>query len=99
RANGTARRAPSPYETEDDVLPPLGSVDLALDVSGETVARVAERIADRLGLHADAGAGADEESAVGRLGAAGSVPLTIVAEGVDYAADPLALVEFSGLLA
>ncbi|MEW2035020.1 serine protease [Streptomyces roseifaciens] len=95
RANGTARRPPSAYETEDDVLPPLGSVDLALDVSGETVARVAERIADRLGLRpAD-----DEESPVGRLGAARSVPLTIVAEGVDYAADPLALVEFTGLLA
>ncbi|MFE5871166.1 trypsin-like peptidase domain-containing protein [Streptomyces roseifaciens] len=95
RANGTSRRPPSAYETEDDVLPPLGSVDLALDVSGETVARVAERIADRLGLRpAD-----DEESPVGRLGAARSVPLTIVAEGVDYAADPLALVEFTGLLA
>ncbi|MFC5149406.1 trypsin-like peptidase domain-containing protein [Streptomyces aureoversilis] len=94
-ANGASRRPPSAYETEDDVLPPLGSVDLALDVSGETVARVAERIADRLGLRA----ADDEESPVGRLGAARSVPLTIVAEGVDYAADPLALVEFTGLLA
>ncbi|WP_190021701.1 trypsin-like peptidase domain-containing protein [Streptomyces hiroshimensis] len=95
RANGTSRRPPPPYETEDDVLPPLGSVDLALDVSGETVARVAERVADRLGLRAADGEG----SAVGRLGAARSVPLTIVAEGVDYAVAPLALVEFTGLLA
>ncbi|MGK5549868.1 hypothetical protein ACSNOH_34900, partial [Streptomyces sp. URMC 127] len=106
--NGTARRPPSPHEPspyeqgspvpeepDDDLLPPVGSVDLALDVSGETVAKVAGRVADRLGL-SPAG---DEGSAVGLLGAARAVPLTIVAEGVDYAADPLALVEFTDLLA
>ncbi|MEV5377060.1 serine protease [Streptomyces nondiastaticus] len=95
--NGTARRPPSPYgpeEEPDDLLPPVGSVDLALDVSGETVADVAARVADRLGL-SPAG---DDGSAVGLLGAA-AVPLTIVAEGVDYAAAPLALVEFTDLLA
>ncbi|CAM5511465.1 trypsin-like peptidase domain-containing protein [Streptomyces abikoensis] len=100
--NGTARRPPSPYEhapapeePDDDLLPPVGSVDLALDVSGETVAKVAGRVADRLGLSPAGGEG----SAVGLLGAAGAVPLTIVAEGVDYAADPVALVEFADLLA
>ncbi|WP_424891974.1 trypsin-like peptidase domain-containing protein [Streptomyces sp. XH2] len=100
--NGAARRPPSPYEPpspvpeepDDGPLPPVGSVDLALDVSGETVAGVAGRVADRLGL-SPAG---DDGSAVGLLGAA-AVPLTIVAEGVDYAADPLALVEFADLLA
>ncbi|PSJ24270.1 serine protease [Streptosporangium nondiastaticum] len=95
--NGTARRPPSPYgpdEEPDDLLPPVGSVDLALDVSGETVADVAARVADRLGL-SPAG---EDGSAVGLLGAA-AVPLTIVAEGVDYAAAPLALVEFTDLLA
>ncbi|WP_367134788.1 MULTISPECIES: S1 family peptidase [Streptomyces] len=99
--NGTARRPPSPYEPpgpeepDDGLLPPVGSVDLALDVSGETVAGVAGRVADRLGLSPTG----DDGSAVGLLGGAGAVPLTIVAEGVDYAADPLALVEFTDLLA
>ncbi|MFF7730593.1 trypsin-like peptidase domain-containing protein [Streptomyces sp. NPDC008001] len=100
-ADATAPAGPAPPrhrpepEEPDDLLPPVGSVDLALDVSGETVAQVAGRVADRLGL-SPAG---DGGSAVGLLGGTGAVPLTIVAEGVDYAADPLALVEFGDLLA
>ncbi|MGA5129500.1 trypsin-like peptidase domain-containing protein [Streptomyces olivoreticuli] len=78
----------------DDTVPPVGSVDLALDVSGETVALFAERVADRLGLRTGGGDGG-----VGRFGDIRAVPLTIVAEGVDYAADPVALVEFTDLLA
>ncbi|MEU5431416.1 serine protease [Streptomyces olivoreticuli] len=78
----------------DDTVPPVGSVDLALDVSGETVALFAERVADRLGLRTGGG-----DCAVGRFGDIRAVPLTIVAEGVDYAADPVALVEFTDLLA
>ncbi|MEU3756612.1 serine protease [Streptomyces olivoreticuli] len=78
----------------DDTVPPVGSVDLALDVSGETVALFAERVADRLGLRTGGGDGG-----VGRFGDIRAVPLTIVAEGVDFAADPVALVEFTDLLA
>ncbi|MGW2370252.1 trypsin-like peptidase domain-containing protein [Streptomyces sp. NPDC001667] len=78
----------------DDTVPPVGSVDLALEVSGETVAQFAERVADRLGLRTGNG-----DSVVGRFGDIRAVPLTIVAEGVDYAADPVALVEFTDLLA
>ncbi|MFD0382911.1 hypothetical protein ACFQ2B_12620 [Streptomyces stramineus] len=74
-------------------MPPVGSVDLALDVSGATVAQVADRVADRLGLRSGDG------RTVGRFGGIRSVPLTVVAEGVDYAEDPVALVEFTDLLA
>ncbi|MBB5119977.1 hypothetical protein AF335_23075 [Streptomyces eurocidicus] len=99
---GTARPGGSPGPPRtlrpprpvDETVPPVGSVDLALDVSGETVAHVAERVADRLGLHTGDGA-----TAVGRFGEIRTVPLTVVAEGVDYAADPMALVEFTDLLA
>ncbi|MCD9144398.1 S1 family peptidase [Streptomyces albireticuli] len=93
-------RSPGPPRTlrpplpVDETVPPVGSVDLALDVSGETVAQVAERVADRLGLHTGDGA-----TAVGRFGEIRTVPLTVVAEGVDYAEDPMALVEFTDLLA
>ncbi|ARZ69586.1 serine protease [Streptomyces sp. HU2014] len=85
-----------PPRPADETVPPIGSVDLALDVSGGTVAHVAERVADRLGLHTGDGDGA---TAVGRFGEIRTVPLTVVAEGVDYAEDPMALVEFTDLLA
>ncbi|MFC5721726.1 trypsin-like peptidase domain-containing protein [Streptomyces gamaensis] len=77
----------------DGTVPPLGSVDLALDVSGVTVAGLAWRAADRLGFRGGGG------EAVQWLGRARSVPLTIVAEGVDHAERPAALVEFTGVLA
>ncbi|MBT2382147.1 serine protease [Streptomyces sp. ISL-11] len=90
---GSARSAGCGTDAPDTV-PPVGSVDLALDVSGATVAMVAERVADRLGLRTGNG-----ECAVGRFGEIRAVPLTIVAEGVDYAEDPLALMEFADILA
>ncbi|GAA0471940.1 serine protease [Streptomyces sp. NPDC046215] len=92
--NGTPHPcAPGPPHDTDSTVPPVGSVDLALDVSGATVAQVADRVADRLGLRSGDG------RTVGRFGGIRSVPLTVVAEGVDYAEDPVALVEFTDLLA
>ncbi|MCC3772203.1 serine protease, partial [Streptomyces sp. UNOC14_S4] len=67
-------------------------------VSGGSVARFAARVADRLGLPTGEGEG-EGESAVGRFAGIRRVPLTVVAEGVDYAAEPVALVEFADLLA
>jgi hypothetical protein len=73
--------------------PPLGSVDLAIDVTGRTDTEVALRVADRMDLRAPG-----DSSPLSRI-RANAVPLTIVAVGLDRAQDQDALVRFMKLLA
>ncbi|MCQ8195118.1 S1 family peptidase [Streptomyces rugosispiralis] len=74
-------------------VPPLGSVDLAIDVTKRTDTEVALRVADRMDLRSPG-----DTSPLSRV-RANAVPLTIVAVGVDRARDPEALVGFMKLLA
>ncbi|MFI0780295.1 serine protease [Streptomyces sp. NPDC021212] len=74
-------------------VPPLGSVDLAIDVTGRTDTEVALRVADRMDVRSPGDA-----SPLSRI-RAGAVPLTIVAVGLDRASDPEALIGFMKLLA
>lgn len=74
-------------------VPPLGSVDLAIDVAGRTDIEVARRVADRLDLRSPGDA-----SPLSRI-RANAVPLTVVAVGLDRASDPEALIRFMKLLA
>jgi Trypsin-like peptidase domain len=74
-------------------VPPVGSLDLAIDVRGRTVDDVATRVADRLGMPRLARMPARE-----RLGG-GELRLTIVVVGADRAADPMALLDFLDRLA
>ncbi len=74
-------------------VPPLGSVDLAIDVTRRTDTEVALRVADRMDLRSPG-----DTSPLSRV-RANAVPLTIVAVGVDRARDPEALVRFMKLLA
>ncbi|MEU7366037.1 serine protease [Streptomyces hygroscopicus] len=74
-------------------VPPLGSVDLAIDVTRRTDTEVALRVADRMDLRSPG-----DTSPLSRV-RANAVPLTIVAVGVDRARDPEALVWFMKLLA
>ncbi|MFJ6215888.1 trypsin-like peptidase domain-containing protein [Streptomyces sp. NPDC092296] len=80
-------------------VPPVGSLDLAIDAAGRSAAYVAERVAERLGLGL---AGSDGEAGttdpLARLRDA-EIPLTAVVDGVDEAAEPAALVDLLGLLA
>ena len=62
-----------------------GVVDLALDVGGRTVEEVSRRIVDRAGLAIN-----DASTSSERL-RAGTPPMTIVADGVDEAEQPEAL--------
>jgi hypothetical protein len=63
-------------------MPPLGSVDVALDATGRTVAQVVELITARLGVHVDTPA-----DLVRSVGAA----RTVLVDSVDDAADTDAL--------
>ncbi|MEU0843790.1 serine protease [Streptomyces sp. NPDC005962] len=74
-------------------VPPLGSVDLAIDVTGRTDTEVARRVADRMDLRAPG-----DTSPLSRI-RANAVPLTVVAVGLDRASDPEALIRFMKLLA
>ncbi|WP_046506457.1 S1 family peptidase [Streptomyces odonnellii] len=74
-------------------VPLVGSVDLAVDVTRQSAAGLAERVCGRMGI--DAGPG---ERLTERLRAT-VLPLTIVADGVDRAPDPAALTELLELLA
>ncbi|MBL1099453.1 trypsin-like peptidase domain-containing protein [Streptomyces sp. 205] len=74
-------------------VPPIGSLDLAIDVTGWSDTDVARRVADRMDLRADG-----DTSPLSRI-QAGAVPLTIVAVGLDRAADQEALVRFMRVLA
>ncbi|MEU1663473.1 serine protease [Streptomyces sparsogenes] len=76
-----------------DTVPPIGSLDLALDVTGRTDTDVAKRVADRMDLKS-----LGDTSPLSRI-RANAVPLTIVAVSVDRAHDPEAMVRFMKLLA
>jgi hypothetical protein len=68
-------------------VPPVGSVDLAIDVSGRAIDEVAQRLANRFGLRADEAAALADELGERVAGA------TVVIDGVDDAAEPEALIE------
>ncbi|RKN04755.1 S1 family peptidase [Streptomyces radicis] len=74
-------------------IPPVGSLDLAVDATRKTRAAVAERIADRVGVRS--GPGETPEDGLRRR----PLPLTIAVHGVDRAADPADLVALLGVLA
>ncbi|WP_254885610.1 serine protease [Streptomyces sp. NA02950] len=74
-------------------VPPIGSLDLAIDVTGWSDTDVARRVADRMDLRADG-----DTSPLSRI-RANAVPLTVVAVGVDRAVDQEALVRFLRVLA
>ncbi len=69
-------RPPSVVRSADGTVPPVGSVDLAVDASGKSVDTLSARISDRIGPSIDARRG---------------VPAALVVDGVDDAADPEAL--------
>jgi hypothetical protein len=71
----------------EGTVPPVGAVDLALDVSHRTVDEVSRRIADRLGLPLD-----DPQDAVGPVLDA-APEMTLVIAGVDAAAWPAVLID------
>lgn len=66
-------------------IPPLGSVDLAVDASGKTVGEVCRRIADRTGVPVDE----STEPTVPLHD--GIAPMTVVVDGIDDAEQPEAL--------
>ncbi len=72
-------------EATAGTVPPVGSIDLALDVSGKTVDEVSRRIADRLGIPIA------EPTEVTRKLRAQAPPMTLVVDGVDDVAEPAAL--------
>lgn len=72
-------------QAPDGTVPPLGSVDLAVDASGKTVGEVFRRIVDRTGLPVD-------ESTEPTVPLRDDVPrMTVVVDGVDDAEQPAAL--------
>ncbi|MEK8172179.1 hypothetical protein NKH77_31640 [Streptomyces sp. M19] len=89
-AGGAGRDLAESSGAPPDTVPPVGSLDLALDVTGRTVAEVAKRVADRMHLlgHHEPDGPFDLGGHSASLFRADAVPLTIVVEGVDYAADP-----------
>jgi hypothetical protein len=68
------------------VSPSLGSVDLALDAYGKTPDELARRVLSRAGIPLT-----DEAAPVDLM--ARVPPMTIVIDGVDHAADPIAVLE------
>jgi hypothetical protein len=72
--------------TPNEAVPPPGSVDLAFDASGMTVADVSRRIADRIGIPVA------EPADVTSWVRADTLPITLVVDGVDNAVQPDALV-------
>lgn len=68
----------------DDTVPPVGSIDLALDVSGMTVAQVSRHIVDRMGISLD-----ESTEPMDVLADEGSIAM--VFDGIDQAVDPAAL--------
>jgi hypothetical protein len=72
-------------EAADGTVPPVGSVDLALDASGKTVDEISRRIADRLGIPID------EPRAVTSELRTQAAPMTLVVDGVDDVTEPAAL--------
>ena len=88
RELSTTGRATAGPRPEPGTLPPVGSLDLAVDASSQTPAELAERVCRRMGLD-----GGPERLAVTVL------PLTIVVDGVDRAPDPAGLTELLELLA
>jgi hypothetical protein len=88
-----------PRDTEDIVatapegtVPPVGSIDVAIDTSGRTVQEVLGLIADRMGVPVD------QSKAPGDQLRNNSVPMTLVLNGVDDAVDPDALLELVKVL-
>ncbi|MDR6593333.1 trypsin-like peptidase domain-containing protein [Saccharothrix longispora] len=62
-----------------DTVPPLGSVDLAVDASGRTADEVTRRVVERAAVRADAGSRVP--------------PMTVVVGAVDDAAEPEAVIK------
>ncbi|AVT30717.1 hypothetical protein C6361_15925 [Plantactinospora sp. BC1] len=83
RPDGTDRGGPAPATAGES---PPGRIDLALDVSGRTVAEVASRIVNWMSV------GADPEKSLADSMAGEPPPMNLVLDGVDRAADPAALV-------
>ncbi|NYI05081.1 S1 family peptidase [Allostreptomyces psammosilenae] len=88
---GTGAAAGTEPGLPPSTVPPVGSLDLAIDVAGRTVGEVATRVADRMVGRLDASSPTDRI----RVSA---VPLTILVDGVDDAVDPMALLGLLGLL-
>ncbi|TKA11312.1 S1 family peptidase [Actinacidiphila oryziradicis] len=84
----TGRASLDPPET----VPSAGGHDLAVDAAGLTAARIAERIAERMGLWQHPG-----DPVIERIRSA-PVTLTLVVAGVDEAADPPALLDLLVML-
>ncbi|MGK5529757.1 trypsin-like peptidase domain-containing protein [Streptomyces sp. URMC 129] len=83
------RRASAP----PGAVPPVGSLDLALDVTGQSPEQVAERVCRRMGIGAAAG-----RTFTARLRSA-RLPLTVVVDGIDRAPDPDGLMDVLGAVA
>jgi len=86
------RRPPAELldQAPDGTVAPLGRLDLAVDVSDLAVEEIVRRILGRLGIQAGT-----DMSAAERV-RQGISPMTLVLDGVDDAAEPVALVD--GLL-
>jgi hypothetical protein len=81
-----APASPAPAGT----VPPIGSVDLAMNVSGMIGEQIAERILNRAGIPRDAAV------RPGDVVRSGIPPMTLVLDGIDRTAEPIALL--NGLL-
>ncbi|WP_279571412.1 serine protease [Streptomyces sp. 8K308] len=88
RELSTTGRATTGPRPEPGTLPPVGSLDLAVDASRQIPVELAERVCRRMGLD-----GGQERLAATLL------PLTVVVDGVDRAPDPAGLTELLELLA
>lgn len=73
-----------------ETIPPVGSLDLAVDARGATVDQVVVQVAERMNLKES-----DPERVLERL-REDRMPLTIAVLGVNEAADPRGLVELCG---
>jgi hypothetical protein len=87
RESRPSARDRSIAEAAAGTVPPVGSIDLALDVSGKAVDDVSRRIAERLGIPVDGPA-----DVAGKLRER-APPMTLVVDGVDDVAEPAALLD------
>ncbi|MFF3754175.1 trypsin-like peptidase domain-containing protein [Streptomyces sp. NPDC002018] len=93
RELSTADRTERVTDAPPGSVPLVGTLDLAVDVTRQSATAVAERVCGRMGIVAPTGGTPAE-----RLRST-TLPLTIVADGVDRAPDPAALTELLELLA
>lgn len=78
---------PAVADAPEGTVPPVGSVDLAVDASGKTVDQLSRRIIDRVGLDVDESSSPSEQVRVS------TPPMTVVVDGVDEADEPRALLD------